>query len=168
MRDNRTLLTNLLQTLVREWGAEEVERALKEVSTPHRRAGYYYSSRPDSAVKPRRKPLAVEQVQRVHLPNAQKSALGELAVRFDHREFLPTNSNVREFLAVVGATPKPVKDRSDAFRQILRVLSGFSVERLQKLARSQAHSGPAQLGPLSEAISAAAQSLPRQREPNAS
>ena len=61
-----------------------------------------------------------------------------------------------------------MKDRFDAFRRLLKPLSALPLEQLERIASSALHSGPSRLGPLSDAISAAAASLPRHREPNAS
>ncbi len=112
--------------------------------------------------------LASEQVARAQLPEAQEVVLRELAMRFDSKEFLPSVSDVREFLIMIGERPGAIKDRSEAFKQLLKALSGLPPERLERLANSARHSGPSQLGPLSDAISAAAASLPRHREPTMS
>jgi hypothetical protein len=69
---------------------------------------------------------------------------------------------------MIGERPGAIKDRSDAFRRLLKVLPALPPEQLERLGNSALHSGPSQLGPLSDAIASAAASLPRQREPNAS
>jgi hypothetical protein len=92
----------------------------------------------------------------------------ELALRFDQRQFLPNLSDVREFLIMMGERPAAMKDRAEAFRLLLKALSVLPPERVARLANSAIHSGPSQLGPLSDAIAGAAASLPRHREPSAS
>jgi hypothetical protein len=109
--------------------------------------------------------LASEQVARAELPKAKEAALRELAIRFDQKQFLPSVSDVREFLMMMGEQPGAIKDRSKAFGRLLKALSVLPPERLERLASSTLHSGPSQLGPLSDAISAVAGAITRQREP---
>jgi hypothetical protein len=172
MTSRKALLNSLLRPLVQEWGHREVEAALAELSDAaditdrHRRS----SSGPGGVQRTRRptKLLASEQVERAQLPEAQKVALQELAMRFDRKQFLPSFSDVRDFLIMMGERPGAMKDRSQAFRLLLRALGELPTERLKDLASTAIHSGPSELGPLSDAISAAATSLPRHREPSAS
>jgi hypothetical protein len=167
MRNRKALLNSLLRTLVQEWGHEEVGASLAQFSVAagstaaHRPA----SDGPEGTQKTRSatRLLAREQVARAQLPEAQEVALLELAIRFDRKQFLPSVSDVREFLVMIGERPGAMKDRSEAFRQLLKALSALPPERLERLANSALHSGPSQLGPLSDAISAAAASLPRSR-----
>jgi hypothetical protein len=159
------LLENLLLVMLREWGHLEVENALArlmantqsldELSAHERRATP-------------RKLLAIEQLQRAKLSDAQIPSLTELARRFDQKQFLPSTSDVREFLIMIGERPSGIKDRAEAFRKLLKALVKYSPERLEQLANSSRHSGPSQLGPLSDAITSAARSLPRHHEPDQS
>lgn len=54
-----------------------------------------------------------------------------------------------------------MKNRQDSFRNLLQVLLKLPPERLRKVADAASHAGPAQLGPISDAIAAAVESLPR-------
>ncbi len=166
MKSRRALLNNLLHTLVQEWGHEEVQSALAHISDS---AGGIDARPPEGdssepAQRTRTKLLAIEQVARAHLPDAKAVALQELATRFDRKEFLPSVSDVREFLIMMGERPGAIKDRSTAFRFLLNALSGLPPERLERLAKSARHSGPSRLAPLSDAISTAAGTLPRYRD----
>lgn len=170
MTSRKLLLSNLLQALVQEWGRQEVEAALRELSDVtqgihHRSVVIHRKSR----IAPRKSRMsASEQVARAQLLDTQRAPIRELALRFDSKQFLPSVSAVREFLFMMGGRPVGVKDRSDSFRSVLDALSRLPEERLRRLVDSAIHSGPAQLGPLSEAIAAASVSLPRKREPDAS
>jgi hypothetical protein len=172
MTSRKSLLKSLLRTLVEEWGHKAVEDALTQDSDSAGRtdAHLHASGRPEGIQRRRSatKLLAIEQVARAQFPKTQEVALRELAMRFDRKQFLPTVSDVREFLVMMGEQPGAMKDRAEAFRRLLKALSGLPPERLERLANSALHSGPSQLGPLSDAISAAAVTLPRRREPNAS
>ena len=164
MASQQRLLKTLLQPLIQEWGHEQVSLALKQLATENESQD---RERP-KADKPSKtkatKPRAIDLVTRANFPQSQASILEDVARRYDSRHFLPSPSDVREFLLLLGERHSPIKDRSDAFRIVLRKLSTLSLERLDQLANSSLHSGPSRLGPLSDAISAAATSLPRHRE----
>ena len=169
MTGRKALLNGLLSTLVREWGFREVQAALAQLPDTEIRTntGEFANVGLGGTPRPRKKAklLASEQVARAQLPAAQDAALRELAMHFDRKQFLPSVADVREFLVMMGERPGAMKGRSEAFRLLLEALSNLSPERLERLANSALHSGPSQLGPLSDAISAAAASLPRRREP---
>jgi hypothetical protein len=165
MNRRLSLLENLLRVLLREWGLVKVQDALARLSaSPDENANGIENNKKS---KPR-KLRAVEQVERAPLSPNQIPFLSELARRFDQKQFLPSTSDVREFLIMIGERPSGLKDRSQAFRELLKALIKYSPERLEKLASRSRHSGPSELGPLSDAIRSAGQSLPRNREPNSS
>lgn len=170
MSTRKTLLTSLLRVLVQEWGYKAVEAALLQLSDTATRIEAGTAARSETGTplttRNRRRLLAIEQVARAQLAEPQLVALRELAARFDRKQFLPSQSDVREFLLMLGEKPGKMEDRSAAFQQLLKALVRLSPERLDKLANSALHSGPSQLGPLSDAISAAAASLHRYREPS--
>jgi hypothetical protein len=162
MKSRNALLIKLLQTLVDEWGHEEVASALASTaaSSNDPLLGRAESSQ---VRKKKAKPSATEQVARAALGGEEGEALLQLATRYDQKLFLPSPADVREFLIMMGERPIAMKDRSEAFRVLLRSLVQLPVERLQRLAQTALHSGPSELGPLSDAIAAAGERLPRQR-----
>lgn len=172
MTNRKALLSSLLRALVQEWGHKEVETALGQLSEWDGRTHTQLpaSGGPEAIQRSRKatKLRACEQVARAHLPEVQEAVMLELAKRFDRKQFLPSVSDVREFLVMMGERPGAMKDRSEAFRWLLKSLSGLPPERLDQLVNSGLHSGPSQLGPLSDAIATAAASLPRHRAPSAS
>jgi len=153
--------------LVKEWGHEEVAAALAGTASssgdsPSRRAG---SSKLRSS-RERVRLSATDQIQQATLEGEQKETLLQLAERYDRKQFLPSVADVREFLIMMGERPVGMKDRSEAFRILLRSLMRLPADRLQQFARTALHSGPSELGPLSDAIAAAGDRLPRQRQAN--
>jgi hypothetical protein len=78
--------------------------------------------------------------------------------------FLPSVADVREFLIMMGTRPIGMKDRTQAFRVLLESLTQLPIARLQQLAQTSLHSGPSELGPISDAITIAGERLPRQRQ----
>jgi hypothetical protein len=158
------LLGRLLAALVDEWGYDAVNHALAGLRA---RRDVLQRDSPEfrrSRNAKKAKPLAVEQVARAQLADPQRRILSDLAVRFDARRIFPSVADVREFLVVMGERPGGLKDRSDAFRELLHSLSKLPVDRLQHLVANARSAGPSRLGPLSEAISSLGDSL--LREPN--
>ena len=88
----------------------------------------------------------------------------QIARRYEQKQFLPSVAAVTEFLTMMGADPGHLKDRIQAFRVLLKVLLQLSTERLTQLTNSSLHAGPSQLGPISEAIAAAGEHLPRRSQ----
>jgi hypothetical protein len=109
---------------------------------------------------------ATGQVEQAGLEGERKEALLRIADRYDRKRFLPSVADVREFLAMMDEGPIGMKDRKDAFRALLRSLMRLPVERLQQLALTAQHSGPSELGPLSDAIGAAGERLQRRQQAN--
>jgi hypothetical protein len=167
MKSHRALLNKLLQTLVDEWGHEEVAAALAgtAIVPSHSLTRRTSSSKPRPSGEKIRL-SATAQIERTALEGEQKEALLRLAERYDRKQFLPSVADVREFLIMMGERPIGMKDRQEAFRVLLQSLMRLPGERLQQLARTALHSGPSELGPLSDAIAAAGERLPRQRQAN--
>jgi len=167
MKTRETLLSRLLQTLVDEWGLDNVAAALRHISVPqiHPLAEIPPITRHRPAGE-RARPSATEQIERAALDGEQKETLLELAIRFDRKQFLPSVADIREFLTMMGERPTDLKDRKEAFRILLRNLRQLPVDRLKQIASTALHSGPSQLGPISDAIAAAGEHLSRQRQSN--
>lgn len=167
MNSHKTLLRRLLQALVDEWGHEEVAKALGGVT----RSSLDPTVEPATRPKPRRSAARVRlsatgQTEQAGLEGERKEALLRLAERYDRKRFLPSLADVREFLIMMDERPVIVKDRKEAFRTLLRSLMGLPMERLRQLVLMAQHSGPSELGPLSEAIASAGQRLPRRQQAN--
>lgn len=163
MKSSKNLLVNLLRPLVDEWGYEDVLAALGEVRS---RSGNSTTSRVGG--KSHRvgdaKVTAVTQIERAELRDEQMASMMLLAERYDSKQFLPSVADVREFVIMLGERPAGMKDRREAFRILLRSLRNLPIEQLRQIAETSLHSGPSELGPLSDAIAAASGRLPRQRQ----
>jgi hypothetical protein len=163
MKNQNGVLPRLVQILVDEWGYDRVAQELSrvnrfsDISLPSRR------SRNGSA---KRRLNPTEQVQKMPLESGRREALLRLAKRYEERQFLPNVAAVREFLSMAGYDPGPMKDRDQAFRTLLLTLLQLPTERLNQLTHSSLHSGPSQLGPISDAIAAAGEQMPRRAHPS--
>ncbi|MEY9782031.1 hypothetical protein ABIA23_003433 [Sinorhizobium fredii] len=156
MRKENMVLKDILSALVRGYGSEQVHRALTEVS--RRSPGDGQSnfdgmpSKPKKAERSSAKLTATDIAARSDAPAETKQLLLSLASRFDRKAFLPTIGDVRNFLEMRGIPSRNLKQRPDAFRQVLRIVSSMPPEALEKLIRESRHYGPSELGPLSDAI----------------
>jgi hypothetical protein len=165
MNTREKLLDRLVQTLVEEWSYETVAAALAgQAGSPTGSSTGGVLTMNRRAPRKGNKPSATELVERSVLEGGHKAALLRLATRYESMQFLPSVADVREFLIMMGEKPTQMKDRKEAFRILLRSLAQLPVERLEKLATTALHSGPSQLGPLSDAIAAAGGDLPRRRQ----
>ncbi|MBK9624881.1 MAG: hypothetical protein KBA96_05580 [Rhodocyclaceae bacterium] len=152
------LLRALMGTLIEEWGNEVVRSCLDELNVPtsHKsgqaptRVGKRSNSPRGSRTS--EKPTASAMAEKVSLPPVQKQLIQKLAAQYDSKEFLPTSGDIRYFFEVHGETATPSKQRSDAFRRVLKLLSTLTESSLRKMIDDDAHSGPSRLAPLSEAM----------------
>lgn len=152
-KHNRRLLRSLLVPFVQEWGVGELEEVIREIalsssatSDKESPENANVSSRSD------RRPNAVSIVERLDVIESRKRALLTIANQYDQKTFLPSLSDVRNFLEMRGRDQYGLKHRPDAFRKVLKVLLDLREDSLLKLIDSEAYSGPSQLGPLSSAI----------------
>jgi len=161
MKSSKALLTKLLRMLVDEWGHDEVAAALASTNASD---SLRSAENPPRSSKKRVRLTATEQIERSALEGEQKEVLLQLAGRYDQKLFLPSVADVREFLIMMGVRPIDMKDRTQAFRVLLESLMRLPVARLQQLAQTALHSGPSELGPISDAITIAGERLPRLRQ----
>ena len=167
-RDQNALVREIVRALAKEYGVRALEVAVSELRPSSSRSRVDQSPLSSDAgpLKEIPKVTAVGMVARSGIPPARKEPLGVLAEKFDSKQFLPSTADAREFLILFGGRPKVMKNRPDAFRQVLALLSKMPAEKLRELAESAAHSGPSQLSFLSDAISAAGAARREQREPS--
>jgi hypothetical protein len=161
-------LVRLIEALVDEWGAEQVETTVYDVVA----GGKVRRRESRTALLPRsaksgvqRKPNAAEQVGRLQVDGPRRNVLLEIAAQFDRKQFLPSVADVREFLILSGGHPSGIKDRTEGFRTLLQMLVEVPDERLQSVLEAAKHAGPSQLGPISDAISNAGQRMASRHEP---
>lgn len=153
------LLSDMIQALVSAYGRDAVRQAVEATSSEMRgervrtsRVGMSPSSFTPEQRKRAPKVTALEIAKKVNVPNSRRNHVEEIAKRFDQRAFLPTSADAREFLILAGKKPKAIKDRSDAFKQVLTVLLQVPTERLAGIVGSSAYSGPSELSAISDAI----------------
>lgn len=149
------ILEGLLQTLVDGWGQAAVRAALDTLGTPKRERALGRGTERAIVTGPR----AVDLVVELNLDPDCTTALHELAVRFDEGTAFPKLGDIRSFLLTHQRDGSDLKGRVAAFRRMLPVLAGMSPKGLEKLLSRSHHSGPADLGAISDAIRGAGESL---------
>lgn len=149
------ILKEILQTLVRGWGHAAVLASLHEIRSPlaDRKStrSYKENKKADKA--------AAQIVADASLPAEKKHLLLQLAERFDEGSAFPRITDVRSFLITHDRNSNDIKDRSQAFKRMLPVLSGMSEKGLEKVISRSHHSGPAELEAISNAIRGAGEDL---------
>ena len=162
MNDKRSsrinLLRSMLSVLVGEWGLETVCSELERLTAADRGSASSSARASDAlggiarAIRATDKPTATMLAAKVSLPPAQKQLVQTLAIKFDNKHFLPTAGDIKYFFEVHGEAAPTVKQRSESFRRVLRVLSSLPEASLRKIIDDDAHSGPSSLAPLSDAM----------------
>lgn len=151
LRDD--LLSSLLRVLVDEWGYESVRDRLDTLSVINEAQPMEVSrGKKQRSGGNAEKPTASMLAAKISLPQEQKYLIQNLAERYDSKLFLPTAGDIRYFFEIHGEAAPSSKQRSEAFRRVLKVLSSMQENALRKLIEDDAHGGPSRLGPLSEAI----------------
>lgn len=166
MPNRKALLSRLVETLVEEWGRDEVGAALAAISEKSPRSGQPGGRGIVSSSRAReqsRKPNAADLVERTRVDGERREVLLVIAEQFDRKQFLPSVADVREFLILSGERPGGLKDRSEAFRTLLQTLLELPEERLRDVSRAAMTAGPSQLGPISDAISQAGERIHRRQ-----
>lgn len=146
------LLRSFVNTLVEEWGYDEVSKLLGELRAS---GGVPSDSRggDDQRInRKQEKPTARVLAERASLPPEQKRLVQSLAEKYDAKLFLPSSGDIRYFFEVHGEAEPPTKQRSEAFRKVLKLLSAMPESSLRRMIEDDAHSGPSRLGPLSDAM----------------
>lgn len=158
------VLRRLLQTLVDGWGQSAVRSALDSLGStaaPKRKR-----AKPGDEIQSSN---AADLIAELNLSPDRGAILTELAKRFDEGSAFPKLSDVRSFLLSHHRNGTDLKGRIPAFKRMLPVLVEMSPKGLERLLARSHHSGPAELGAISDAIKGAGENLrrsgPSAREP---
>lgn len=148
------VLRSLVAVLVDEWGVDAVRVELEQLSASasglKRQSEKIATAGAESRTK--EKPSALALATKVSLPPAQKQLVQDLAAKFDDKQFLPSAGDIKYFFEVHGETAPSAKQRSEAFRRVLRLLSSLPEASLRKIISDGLHGGPSSLAPLSDAM----------------
>ena len=149
-----------LRELVQEHGLEQVSRSLHEIGGRDGQAqqdaapssGRPSRRRAGTKGKRKRAATALERVEKMELPTETADSVLQLAKRFDEKSFMPTFGDVAHFCRVYDIEEPASKSRASAISRVFRTIAAMNAEDIQILIDYGAFSGPARLGPISDAI----------------
>ena len=151
-------LRGALGSMVERYGLATISRILREIETgstgPNRRGKTKSRKRLKSKsrrpTKSRRS--AVDFVQSMKVPAARAVAVRRAAEDFERRAFLPTLSDVRSFCETYGIEEPKSKSRASGIPRIFKFLVTMDVADVERMLDDRMFSGPAELGPIADAI----------------
>lgn len=146
------ILHDILRTLVGGWGKGAVLAALDTAPRDGTR-----NRGEDTAedLAGGAKALVAE----IGLPSEHRQLMLDLAKRFDDGSAFPKVGDVRSFLLSHQQNATDIKSRTQGFKRMLPILSRMSPKGLERLIARSHHSGPADLGEISDAIRGAGEDL---------
>ena len=154
IKPKQQLLSRLLQTLVDEWGYGTVLASLQKLeSSPHSDERTHGKERLKGELS------ATQLAADMPVADEKKHLILRLAHHFDEGSSFPNISDIRAFLLSHHHNARSIRDRSNAFKRMLPILSGMSEKGLERLISKSRHSGPAELEAISNAIREAGEDL---------
>lgn len=149
------ILREILKTLVDGWGKGTVLAALEALdkALPEGNANRGEGAAEDIARG------AEALVAEVELPSEHRQLMMDLARRFDDGGAFPKLGDVRSFLLSHQQNAIGLKSRVQGFKRMLPILSRMSPKGIEHLIARSHHSGPADLGEISDAIRGAGENL---------
>ena len=149
-------LKDMLCLMVGRHGPEQVNRALREIVSAHRRKNSNKAkvlSKNSAKAKPgKKKTTALEYVAKMDLPSEKRRGLAELAKRFEEKNFLPSFRSIREFCRIYEIVEPASKSRVSALPRVFKFIATLETSDIQRILDSGLFSGPARLGPIADAI----------------
>ena len=148
-----------LRSLVSEHGLEQVKRCLHEVENsepllePRRHGTAQLRSMAAKKTGTNRSKLtAPEYVAKMDLPLGKQSLIGELAMRFHDKSFLPTFGDIANFCHAHQMNVPASKARASSVPRVFKCLAGMEDDEIYRIINDQLFSGPSRLGPIADAI----------------
>ena len=151
-------LRGALGSMVERYGLAPISRILREIETggtgPNRpgktKSRKRLKSKSRRPTKSRRS--AVDLVQSMKVPAERAAVVRRAAEDFERRAFLPTLSDVRSFCETYGIEAPKSKSRASGIPRIFKFLVTMDVADVKKMLDDRMFSGPAELGPIADAI----------------
>lgn len=147
-----------LDSIVRRFGFENVSRALGEFESastarrPRPQGGERREKQRGLRMSSKPRRTAIEYVRKMDLPAERAELIGRAAEAFKQRDFLPTMGDVRSFCETYGIEEPKSKSRVDGIPRIFKFLVTMQLSDIQRMLDDGMFSGPAELGPIADAI----------------
>ena len=147
-------LKDMLCLMVDRHGPEQVDRALREVVSVHRRKNSTKAkaSPKNSAKAKTKKTTAPEYLAKMDLHSEKKRVMAELAKRFEKKAFLPSFGDIRKFCRIYRIVEPASKSRVSALPRVFKFIATMETSKIQRILDDGLFSGPSSLGPIADAI----------------
>ena len=147
-------LKDMLCLMIDRHGPEQVNRALREIVSAHRRKNSTKAkaSPKNSAKAKTKKTTALEYVAKMDLPSEKKLVVAELAKRFEKKAFLPSFGDIRKFCRIYRIVEPASKSRVSALPRVFKFIATMETSKIQRILDDGLFSGPSRLGPIADAI----------------
>ena len=156
-------LRTALSSMVERFGFESVSRTLREMEPDQVKLKTRKANRPRRARNNgsgnKRRVSAVEYVQTMEIPAESVEVIRRAAEEFERRTFLPTVGDIRTFCEVYGIEEPKSKTRVSGIPRIFKFLVTMDVAEVKTMLDDRMFSGPAELGPIADAIRSKAKEM---------
>ena len=150
-------LRTAIEAMVARHGFETVSRVLREMEArhvePNTASATAEHKRPRSrGARTKQRQSAVHYVRAMKVPAEHTKVVERAAEEFEQRSFLPTLSDVRRFCEVYGIEEPRSKSRTSGIPRVFKFLLTMDVADIERMLDDRMFSGPAELGPIADAI----------------
>lgn len=151
-------LHTALDSIIKRFGYENVSRALGEfepestVGNLRRQAGQPRGTQRGARKTSKPRLTAIEYVRKMSLTADQAETMDRAAEAFERGAFLPTVGDIRSFCETYGIEEPKSKSRVAGIPRIFKFLVTMQLADIQRMLDDGMFSGPAELGPIADAI----------------
>lgn len=147
-----------LGSMVEQYGFKTVSRVLHEMEA--RDPGLNSGDQAKAQARRQRKAgrrikqrlSAVDFVQSIEVPAERAAVVRRAAEEFERRAFLPTLNELRSFCEAYGIEKPRSRSRASGIPRIFKFLVTMAVADVERMLDDREFSGPAELGPIADAI----------------
>ena len=152
-------LETALQSMIRRYGFEQVDRCLREIGLPkdQRRISSHNGEAFSTSIstkptKRKAKCSATEYISKLDLPLEKKPIVAEMAKRFQDKSFLPTFGDIDNFCQIHGLKTPLSRTRASAIPRVFKFMATMDSPHIRAILDDGMYAGPSRLGPISDAI----------------
>ena len=145
-------LRGALGSMVERYGMATISRILREIETGGTGPKWRGKTKSRKRIKSKSRRSAVDFVKSMEVPAERAAVVRRAAEDFERRAFLPTLSDVRSFYEAYGIEEPKSKSRASGIPRIFKFLVTMDVADVERMLDDRMFSGPAELGPIADAI----------------
>ena len=156
-------LRTALSSMVERFGFDCVSQTLRELEPdqvkPKTRGADPPKRARNNGNANKRRVSAVEYIRTMDISAERAEVIGRAAEEFERRTFLPTVGDVRNFCEVYGIEEPRSKTRVSGIPRIFKFLITMNAAEVKTMLDDRMFSGPAELGPIADAIRSKAKEM---------